>query len=55
MNFIDGNIKSNKFVSKGFNCPLNIDLNDQEVIFGLRPDFVFVHQIVDLVFVEETL
>jgi ABC-type sugar transport system ATPase subunit len=38
MNFIDGNIKSNKFVSKGFDCPLNIDLNDQEVIFGLRPE-----------------
>ena len=38
MNFINGDIKSNKFVSQGFSCSLNSDINDQEVIFGIRPE-----------------
>ena len=38
MNFISGDIKSNKFVSQGFSCSLNSDISDQEVIFGIRPE-----------------
>lgn len=38
MNFIYGDIKSNKFVSQGFSCSLNSDISDQEVIFGIRPE-----------------
>ena len=38
MNFIKGDIKSNKFVSQGFSCSLNSDISDQEVIFGIRPE-----------------
>ena len=38
MNFINGDIKSNKFVSQGFSCSLNSDISDQEVIFGIRPE-----------------
>ena len=38
MNFVNGEIKSNQFVSKGFSCPLTSDISDQEVIFGIRPE-----------------
>ena len=33
MNFINGKVHSNKFISDGFECSINKDLNDQEVIF----------------------
>ena len=38
MNFINGKINSNKFISEGFSCSLNANLNDQEIIFGIRPE-----------------
>ena len=38
MNFINGKIHSNKFISDGFECSINKDFNDQEVIFGVRPE-----------------
>ena len=38
MNFINGKIKSNKFISEGFNCSLSSNLSDQDVIFGIRPE-----------------
>ena len=38
MNFINGKVHSNKFISDGFECSINNDLNDQEVIFGVRPE-----------------
>ena len=38
MNFVNGKIKSNQFVSKGFSCPLTSNMSDQEVIFGIRPE-----------------
>ncbi len=38
MNFINGKVHSNKFISDGFECSINKDLNDQEVIFGIRPE-----------------
>ena len=38
MNFINGKIHSNKFISDGFECSINNDFNDQEVIFGVRPE-----------------
>ena len=38
MNFINGKIKSNNFISEGFNCSLNSNINDQNVIFGIRPE-----------------
>ena len=38
MNFINGKIKSNKFISEGLNCSLSSNLSDQDVIFGIRPE-----------------
>ena len=38
MNFINGKVHSNKFISDGFECSINKDLNYQEVIFGIRPE-----------------
>ena len=38
MNFVNGEIKSNQFVSNGFSCPLTSNISDQEVIFGIRPE-----------------
>ena len=38
MNFVNGEIKSNKFISEGFSCSLSSDISDQEVIFGIRPE-----------------
>ena len=38
MNFINGKINSNKFISEGFSFSLNANLNDQEIIFGIRPE-----------------
>jgi len=38
MNFINCKINSNKFISEGFSFSLNANLNDQEIIFGIRPE-----------------
>ena len=38
MNFVNGKISSNQFISEGFNSAINSNLDDQEVIFGVRPE-----------------
>ncbi|MAC98176.1 MAG: sn-glycerol-3-phosphate ABC transporter ATP-binding protein UgpC [Euryarchaeota archaeon] len=38
MNFINGKIHANKFISDEFECSINKDVKDQEVIFGIRPE-----------------
>ena len=38
MNFIKGKLESNKFISEGLNYDTNQNLNNQEVIFAVRPE-----------------